>query len=74
MALKVTLVKSWAGRPERHRRTLTGLGLYKVNDERVLPDTAAVRGMVRQVTHLVICERVAGPHVPKPRRQHTAQA
>jgi large subunit ribosomal protein L30 len=67
-ALKVKLVKSWAGRPERHRRTLTGLGLYKINDERVLPDSAAVLGMVRQVTHLVTCEKVAGPHKPRVRR------
>ena len=70
-ALKVTLVKSWAGRPERHRRTLTGLGLYKIDDERILPDTDAVKGMINQVTHLVICERVAGPHKPKVRRRPT---
>ncbi|MHB8418707.1 MAG: 50S ribosomal protein L30 [Myxococcales bacterium] len=73
-ALKITLVKSWAGRPERHRRTLTGLGLYKIDDERLLPDTAAVRGMVRQVTHLVTCEKVDGPHVPRARRQAARNA
>ncbi len=67
-ALKVKLVKSWAGRPERHRRTLTGLGLYKIDDESILPNTPAVRGMVRQVTHLVSCETVESPHVPRARK------
>ena len=66
-ALKVTLVKSWAGRPERQRRTLTGLGLKKIDDERILPDTAAVLGMVRKVGHLVAWERIDGTHQPKVR-------
>jgi large subunit ribosomal protein L30 len=73
-ALKVRLVKSWAGRPERHRRTLTGLGLYKIDDERILPDTPAVHGMVRQVTHLVVCEKVAGQHKPNARRHPARKA
>jgi large subunit ribosomal protein L30 len=68
-SLKVTLVKSWAGRPERHRRTITGLGLYKIDDESILPDTAAIHGMIRQVTHLVSVEKVAAPHKPKARRK-----
>jgi large subunit ribosomal protein L30 len=71
-ALKVKLVRSWAGRPERHRRTLTGLGLYKINDERVLPDSDAVKGMIHQVTHLVTCERVEEKHKPRVRR-HAAR-
>jgi large subunit ribosomal protein L30 len=74
MALKVRLVKSWAGRPERHRRTLTGLGLYKINDERVLPDTAPIHGMIRQVTHLVAVERVEQAHQPRARRPQHQQA
>jgi large subunit ribosomal protein L30 len=64
-ALKIRSIKSWAGRPERQRATLRGLGLRKLNDERVLPDTAAVMGMVLKVTHLVSWERVATG--PKPR-------
>ncbi len=65
-ALKVKLTKSWAGRPERQRRTVTGLGLYKIDDERILPDTPAVLGMIRLVTHLVSWERVEGA-APKAR-------
>ncbi|MGO9921200.1 MAG: 50S ribosomal protein L30 [Isosphaeraceae bacterium] len=72
-ALKVRLVRSWAGRPERHRRTLTGLGLYKIDDERILPDTAAVQGMIQQVTHLVVCERIDGQHKPSARLKRSTQ-
>ena len=67
-ALKVRLVKSWAGRPERQRQTLTGLGLYKVDDERVLPDSPAIFGMVQKVIHLVEWERVDAKPSPSRRR------
>lgn len=36
--------------------TLKGLGLGKTNTSRELEDTAAVRGMIRKVRHLVIVE------------------
>ncbi len=35
------------------RETLVGLGLNRLNKVRELEDTAAVRGMVRKVAHLV---------------------
>ncbi len=66
-ALKVTLVRSWAGRPDRQRETLKGLGLYRIDDERILPDTPAVLGMVRKVQHLVAWERVEVIHQTKAR-------
>ena len=66
-SLKVRSIKSWAGRPERQRQTLRGLGLRKLNDERVLLDSPAVMGMVLKVTHLVSWERVATPSVPRVR-------
>jgi len=34
-------------------KTVRGLGLRKLNQERVLEDTPAVRGMVKKVPHLV---------------------
>lgn len=67
-ALKVKLIKSWAGRPERQRRTLTGLGLYKIDDERTLPDSAAILGMIQRVGHLVVWSRVEGSPSPGRRR------
>lgn len=53
MAFKVKLIKSIAGAPDTQRRTVRGLGLWKMGQERVLPDTPAIRGMVFKVKHLV---------------------
>ena len=54
--LKVTLVKSPIGCVPKHRRTVEALGLKKVNKTVELPDNAAVRGMVNQVSCLVKVE------------------
>ncbi len=54
--LKVTLVKSPIGRPEKHRRVLQGMGLTKLNRSVLLHDTPAIRGMVQAVSHLVKTE------------------
>ena len=54
--LKVTLVKSPIGYVPKHRRTVEALCLKKVNKTVELPDNAAVRGMVNQVSYLVKVE------------------
>lgn len=54
--LKVTLVKSPIGCVPKHRKTVEALGLKKVNKTVELPDNAAVRGMVNQVSYLVKVE------------------
>jgi large subunit ribosomal protein L30 len=54
--LKITLVKSPIGRPEKHRRVLNGLGLKKLNKSVELQDTAPIRGMINKVPHLVAVE------------------
>ena len=51
--LRVTLKKSGIGRPKKHRQTLVGLGLTKLNKTVTLKDTNEVRGMIRKVIHLV---------------------
>ena len=51
--LKVTQLRSGAGRPEKQRLALKGLGLSRPNRSRVLEDTEAIRGMIRKVQHLV---------------------
>jgi large subunit ribosomal protein L30 len=53
MKIKVTQRKSAIGRPQRQRDTLRGLGLNKLNKERILDDTPAIRGMINKVSHLV---------------------
>lgn len=54
--IKVTQIGSPIGRPKDQRATLVGLGLNKMNRSRILDDTAAVRGMVNKVRHLVRVE------------------
>lgn len=54
--LRITLVKSMIGRPERQRRVLRGMGLNRLRQTVDLEDTPAVRGMVRKVSHLVTAE------------------
>ena len=41
------------GRPKDQRATLVGLGLNQRGRVRTLEDTAAVRGMIDKVAHLV---------------------
>ncbi len=51
--LTVKLVKSVAGTREDHRATVRGLGLRRLNSQRTLEDTPAVRGMINKVAYLV---------------------
>jgi len=51
--LKITLVKSMIGRPEKHRMVLRGMGLRKLNRSVELKDTPPIRGMINTVIHLV---------------------
>jgi len=56
--LKITMVKSLIGRPQTERKTARALGLKKPGAVIVRSDTAAVRGQVRKLAHLVQCEEV----------------
>ena len=56
--IKVTLVKSGAGRLIKQKRTLEALGLRKTNSSNIVPDNAATRGMIFVVKHLVSVEKV----------------
>ena len=54
--LKITLVKSMIGRPEKHRRVLRGMGLTKMNKTVELENTPSIKGMINKVVHLVRVE------------------
>ena len=54
--LKITLVKSMIGRPEKHRKVLRGMGLTKLNKTVELQNTPSIRGMIDAVSHLVKAE------------------
>ena len=56
--LKITLVKSTIGAIPKHRKTVEALGLRKLNKSVEMPDNESVRGMVKQVQHLVKVEEV----------------
>lgn len=54
--IKVTQTRSAIGRLPKHRATLQGLGLRRINHTVELEDTPAVRGMVNQVNYMVKVE------------------
>lgn len=58
--LEVTQVRSRSGRPEKHRRTLEALGLRRHQRSVIHDDSPAIRGMVRQVSHLVSVREIEG--------------
>lgn len=51
--IKVKLYHSGIACPPKHRATLKGLGLSKLQQVRELPDTPQTRGMVAKIPHLV---------------------
>jgi large subunit ribosomal protein L30 len=55
-SVKITQVRSTIGQSDRHIGTLRALGLGKIGRTREHTDTAALRGMLRQVNHLVRIE------------------
>lgn len=54
--IKITLVKSYIGKPEDQKVTVKTLGLNKLNSSVVHQDTPQIRGMVRKVAHLLKVE------------------
>ncbi|HEY8363212.1 MAG TPA: 50S ribosomal protein L30 [Tissierellaceae bacterium] len=51
--IKIKLVRSPIGRPEAHRRTIKALGFRKVGQIVEKQDTPQIRGMIKQVQHMV---------------------
>lgn len=56
--VKITLVRSFIGRPEDQRVTAKTLGLRKMHSSVIHEDTPAIRGMIRKINHLVKVEEV----------------
>lgn len=56
--IKITLVKSPIDRPERQKRTLTALGLNKMNATKEVEATPQILGMVRKVEHMISVEEI----------------
>jgi large subunit ribosomal protein L30 len=62
--LRIRWVKSTIGAKKEHKATLRALGLHRLNQEVVKPDTPAIRGMVKAVAHLV-CVLELDPEVER---------
>lgn len=56
--LKVKLVRSLIGRPQKQRDVVKGLGLRKLQSEVIRKDCPETWGMIRKVQHLVRVEVV----------------
>lgn len=52
-SLRITLKRSPIGTPERHRLVLRGLGLRKIRQSVLRPDTPQVRGLIHRVGYLL---------------------
>jgi large subunit ribosomal protein L30 len=51
--VKIQLITSPIGSPEKHKRIVRALGLRKMNQVVEKPDTPSFRGMARKVPHLL---------------------
>jgi large subunit ribosomal protein L30 len=54
--IRVTLVASPIGTKRPHRDCVRGLGLRRLHQTVQLPDTPAIRGMIRRVDYLLRVE------------------
>jgi len=54
--LKVTLLKSTAGRLESHKACARGLGLRRIGHAVEVQDSAAVRGMINKISYMLKVE------------------
>jgi len=71
--LKITLVRSLIGRPEKQRVTVRTLGLTRLNRSVIHEDTPQIRGMINKVSHLLKVEEIAAgePRVEEKRVQES---
>lgn len=56
--LRITLVKSPIGYPQKQKDTVRSLGLSKMNQVVEQADSPQIRGMLSKVEHLVTVEEV----------------
>jgi len=54
--IRVSQTKSSSGRLQRHKATLTGLGLRRIRHTVELDDTPEIRGMINKVAYMVKVE------------------
>jgi large subunit ribosomal protein L30 len=57
--LKITLIHSGIGSPQKLKEALTGLGLTKLYKTVIREDRPEIRGMIRKVQHLIRVDEIA---------------
>ena len=50
--------QSQIGRKKDHKLCISGLGLKKIGDEKILEDTPSIRGMINKVEYMLEVEEV----------------
>jgi len=58
--IRVTQVRSTAGRLKKHKACIAGLGLRRIGDTVEVEDTPSVRGMIDKVSYLLRVEGETG--------------
>jgi large subunit ribosomal protein L30 len=58
VVLRITQTRSLSGHPKKHRATLEALGFRRNQQTVEHKDNPAIRGMIRQVSHMVRVEEV----------------
>jgi large subunit ribosomal protein L30 len=56
--LKIKLVRSVIGRPQKQCEVVKGLGLRKINSEVIREDRPETWGMIRKIPHLIKVEEL----------------
>jgi large subunit ribosomal protein L30 len=51
--LEIKLTRSYIGKSRRHKDIVAGLGLKKMNQTVVRPDSPEIRGMIRKISYLL---------------------
>lgn len=51
--LTITLVKSLSGRHDKHIATAHSLGLKRIGDKTIQPDTPQTKGKIAQIHYLI---------------------
>lgn len=64
--LKITLIKSFIGRPEKQRKVSRGLGLKRLHHYVIRQDCPEIRGMIAKIPHMLKVEKISSGKEAKP--------
>ena len=51
--ISITLIRSYIGKSGRHKKVVAGLGLRKMNQTVIRPDSPEIRGMINKISYLL---------------------